>query len=102
LALFCVFSDVSFPIVSVYTILAFIEFLADSKLAAPTILNYISSAKSKLKLAWTSIASFESPQVSLALLSLSKNAPRAPTIKPVFSPQQFLSLLLYSSKLPLH
>jgi hypothetical protein len=47
LAIFALFYDVSFPSVSVPTILSFIEFLADNGYVAPTIRTYISSIKSK-------------------------------------------------------
>jgi hypothetical protein len=72
LAIFALFYDVSFPSVSVPTILSFIEFLADNGYAAPTIRTYISSIKSKFNSAGLSVSSFSSPQVSLALISLSK------------------------------
>jgi integrase len=102
LALFALFYDVSFPSVSIPTILSFIEFLADNHYAAPTIHTYISSIKSKFNSVGLSVSGFFSPQVSLALISLSKNWVPNVSLKPVFSPSQFLKLILQSSSLPLH
>jgi hypothetical protein len=55
------------------TLLSFIEFLGDNHLAPPTIRNYISSVKSNFNSVGLCVSSFNSPQISLALLSLSKN-----------------------------
>jgi hypothetical protein len=72
LALFCLFYDVHFPVVSIPVLLSFIEFISDNHLSPPTIRNYISSIKSKFKLAGVSVIAFDSSQLSLALVSLSK------------------------------
>jgi hypothetical protein len=47
LALFCMFFYVNFPKVSIHTLLSFIVFLAENKLAVATIRNYVSSIKTR-------------------------------------------------------
>jgi hypothetical protein len=102
LALFALFYGVSFPAVSIPTLLSFIEFLADNGYAAPTIRTYFSSIKSKFNAVGLSVSSFASPQISLALISLSKNWVPSVSLKPVLSPSQLLKLILHSTLLPLH
>jgi hypothetical protein len=49
LAAFCIYYDVSFPLVNIHTLLSFIEFRINSNLAVPTVKNYVSSIKSHFK-----------------------------------------------------
>jgi hypothetical protein len=81
--------------------LSFLEFLIASNLSVPTVRNYVSSIKSFFKLHNVSIQVFESPQLSLALSSLSKNWVPSVSLKPVFTPQQFIQLINHVSHLPL-
>jgi hypothetical protein len=64
LALFCLYNDLSFPGINIYTLLSFMEFLLDSGLSIPTVKNYISSVKSSFKVSNVSIQVFESPRLS--------------------------------------
>jgi hypothetical protein len=102
LALFCLYYDVSFPAVHVFTLLSFLEFLIYSQLLVPTVRNYVTSIKSCFKLNNVSIHSFDSPQLTLALPSLSKNWVPNVSLKPVFTPSQFIQLIAQVSHLPLH
>jgi hypothetical protein len=56
LATFCNFYEVNFPA----TLLSFVEFLADNKLAPCTIKNYISSIKSTFRWIDMDVSQFES------------------------------------------
>jgi hypothetical protein len=69
LALFCLYYDVSFPSVHIFTMLSFLEFLIASNLSVPKVRDYVPSIKSLFKLHIVSIQVFESPQLSLALSS---------------------------------
>jgi hypothetical protein len=69
LAMFTLYYDVSFPVISIFTLLSFIEFLLDNKLSVPTVKNYVSSIKSAFKTSNVPITAFESPQLTLALSS---------------------------------
>jgi hypothetical protein len=102
LALFCLFHDVQFPGISIFTLLSFIEFLLDSNLSIPTVKNYVSSVKSAFKSSNISIEVFNSQQLSLALASLNKAWRPAVSSKPVFSPSQFPVLISHCTRLPLH
>jgi integrase len=102
LALFCLYNDLSFPGIHIYTLLSFMEFLLDSGLSIPTVKNYISSVKSSFKASNISIQVFESPQLALAMSSLSKSWRPEVSAKPVLSPQQFSMLILQCARLPLH
>jgi hypothetical protein len=66
LALFTLYYDVAFPVISVFTLLSFM----DNNLSVPTVNNYISSIKSAFKTTNVPISAFESPQLTLALSSL--------------------------------
>jgi hypothetical protein len=46
LAMFCIFFDLEFPLVSEFTLLAFLEFLVESSLSVASIKNYFSAIKS--------------------------------------------------------
>jgi integrase len=83
-------------------LLSFIEFLADNHLAPPTIRNYISSIKSNFNSVGLCVSAFNSPHISLALLSLSKNWVPNVSLKLVFTPSQFIQHIIHSSRLPLH
>jgi hypothetical protein len=61
LAMFCLFHAVSFPGVSIFTVLAFVKFLYDNQISVPTIKNYLSSIKSLFKLHNLHIVAFQSP-----------------------------------------
>jgi integrase len=102
LAMFCLFHDVPFPGVSIFTVLAFIEFLFDNHISVPTIKNYLSSIKSLFKLHNVYIISFQSLQVSMALASLSKNCIPKVISKPILSPSQFLAFINHTLNFPLH
>jgi hypothetical protein len=102
MAVFCLYHDIPFPGVSVFTILAYIEFLFDNGISVPTIKNYVSALKSMFKLHNVSHGPFDSPQVSLALLSLTKNTIPAPINKPILAPHQFCSLVNQTVRFPLH
>jgi integrase len=102
LALFCLYNDLSFPGIGILTLLSFMEFLLDSNLGVPTVKNYISSVKSAFKAASVSIEVFDSPQLALALSSLTKSWRPQVSAKPVLSPQQFSNLISHCSRLPLH
>jgi hypothetical protein len=93
---------VAFPVISVFTLLSFIEFLMDNNLSVPTVKNYVSSIKSAFKTTNVPISAFESPQLTLALSSLSKNWRPPISIKPVLSPSQFSQIIHNSRRLPLH
>jgi hypothetical protein len=73
LSLFCLYNDRSFPGINIYTLLSFVEFLLDSNLSMPTVKNYVSSVKSAFKSSNVSIQVFDSPQLALAMSSLSKS-----------------------------
>jgi hypothetical protein len=92
LALFCMFFDVNFPKVSIHTLLSFIVFLAENKLAVATIRNYVSSIKTRFKVLSIPIEVFESPHHTLMFTSLSKSQIVTAPYKPIFSPTQFVSL----------
>jgi integrase len=94
--------DVPFPVISIFTLLSFIEFLMDNNLSVPTVKNYISSIKSAFKTSNVSISAFESTQLTLALSSLSKNWRPPISIKPVISPSQFSQIIHNARRLPLH
>jgi uncharacterized membrane protein YesL len=102
LALFTLFYDLAFPIISIFTLLSFIEFLHDNSLTVPTIKNYISSIKTKFTSSNILVQVFNSPQCALTLTSLSKNYTPPISIKPVFSPQQLVRLINHCARLPLH
>jgi hypothetical protein len=102
LALFCVYNDVLFPGISIFTLLSFMEFLLDSNLSAPTIENYVSSVKSAFKSCNLCIQVFDSPQLTLALSSLYKSWRPAVSAKPVFDPSQFSALISQCVRLPLY
>jgi hypothetical protein len=70
LALFSIYYDVSFPLISIYTLLSFIEFLLSSNLSVPTVKNYISSIKSHFKANNVCVEVFSSHHLTLALSSL--------------------------------
>jgi hypothetical protein len=55
LALFCLYYDVAFPAVHIFTLLSFLEFLIFSKLSVPSVRNYVSSIKSHFKLVNVSV-----------------------------------------------
>jgi hypothetical protein len=88
--------------VTVQTVLSFIEFLVASNLAIPTIKNYITSIKSHFKANSVSVEVFGSHHLTLALSSLSKNYSPSTSIKPIFSPLQFIQLINSTVHLPLH
>jgi integrase len=102
MAVFCLYHDIPFPGVSVFTILAYIEFLFDNGISVPTIKNYVSALKSLFKLHNVSHGPFDAPQVSLALLSLTKNTIPPPINKPILAPHQFCSLVNQTVGFPLH
>jgi hypothetical protein len=93
---------VAFPLIGIHTLLAFIEFLIASDLAVPTVKNYVSSVKTYFKSNGVNIEVFNSHQLALTLASLSKNYSPPVSLKPIFSPQQFLQLINFSNLLPLH
>jgi integrase len=101
LALFCMFFDVNFPKISIHTLLSFIVFLADNKLAVATVRNYVSSIKTRFKVLSISVEIFESPHVTLMFTSLSKSQVVTAPYKPNFSPTQFVSLANRVLMLPL-
>jgi integrase len=102
LALFTLFYDLAFPNISIFTLLSFIEFLNDNNLTVPTIKNYVSSIKTKFSSCNVSVEVFLSPQCTLTLSSLSKNYSPPVSIKPVFTPQQFVRLVTQCARMPLH
>jgi integrase len=102
LAIFCLYHDVAFPGVSVFTVLAFIEFLNDNGISVPTIKNYISAVKSMFKLHNVACNAFDSPQISLALMSLTKNSIPSSVVKPILSPHQFALIINQTLRFPLH
>jgi integrase len=102
LASFCTYYDVVFPAISIHTLLSFIEFLLSSSLSVPTVKNYITSVKSFFKANGVSVEVFSSHHLTLALSSLNKNYSPSSSLKPIFSPQQFLHLIIASNQLPLH
>jgi hypothetical protein len=102
LALFTLFYDLAFPNITIFTLLSFIEFLNDNNLTVPTIKNYVSSIKTKFSSCNISVEVFLSPQCTLTLSSLSKNYSPPISIKPVFTPQQFVCLVTQSVRMPLH
>jgi integrase len=79
-----------------------VEFLLDSNLSIPTVKNYVSSVKSSFKSSNVSVQVFESPQLALAMASLSKSWRPQVSPKPVLSPHQFSKLILHCFRLPLH
>jgi hypothetical protein len=81
LAMFCVFFDLEFPLLSEFSLLAFLEILVESSLGVATIKNYFSAIKSYFM-------SFNIPvtQLTLALTSLTKNSIPVNSCKPVLSP----------------
>jgi hypothetical protein len=79
-----------------------VEFLFDNNISVPTIKNYLSSIKSLFKLYNVHIMAFQSPQVSMALASLSKNCIPSVICKPIFSPSQFLAFINHTLNFPLH
>jgi hypothetical protein len=102
LAIFCLYHDVAFPGVSVFTILAFIEFLNDNGISVPTIKNYIFAVKSMFKLHNVSCNAFDSPQISFALMSLTKNSVPSSVVKPILSPHQFALIINQTLRFPWH
>jgi integrase len=102
LASFCIYYDVAFPLIGIHTLLAFIEFLISSDLAVPTVKNYVSSIKTYFKCNGVNIEVFNSHQLALTLSSLTKNYSPPVSLKPIFSPQQFVQLIKFSNQLPLH
>jgi hypothetical protein len=101
LAMFCVFFDLEFTLVSQFTLLAFLEFLVESSLVVATIKNYFSAIKSYFMSFNIPVPHFSSHQLTLALTSLSKNSIPVISCKPVLSPSQFETLLYRSTFLPL-
>jgi hypothetical protein len=102
LALFCHHFSLPFPLVSLPTLLTFLEFLAASGLYVPTIKNYFSAVKSHFRAASIPILPFLSPHLALAISSLEKNSPPSLPSKPVFTPSQLIALFSRLSTLPLH
>jgi hypothetical protein len=74
LAMFCVFFDLEFPLVSEITLLAFLEFLVESSLGVASIKNYFSAIKSYFMSFNIPVTNFASHQLTLALTSLTKNS----------------------------
>jgi hypothetical protein len=93
LATFCIFYNLQFPNVGVATILAFVEFLADNKLAKATIKNYIGFIKAEYKSLDFNIVNFQSHLIKLAIKSLEKNSTVKYRPKPILDVQQILQLL---------
>jgi hypothetical protein len=102
LAIFCLYYDLQFPLITVHVLLTFIEFLLDSSLSVQTIKNYVSTIKSSFKLHNVPIAPFLSPQLTLTLASLNKNWIPNLSLKPVISPVHLASIISYSKKFPLN
>jgi integrase len=73
-----------------------------SELAVPTVKNYVSSIKTYFKCNCVNIEVFYSHQLALTHSSLTKNYSPPVSLKPIFSPQQFVQFLNFSNQLPLH
>jgi integrase len=99
LALFTVYFDLDLKNMQLFSLLAFVEFLVDSKLTVATIKNYLTSLKSKFKLLGLPITVFDSPKLALAIASLEKNNPVIPKHKPILSPTQFKMMYTLSESL---
>jgi hypothetical protein len=93
---------VSFPLITIHTLLSFIEFLLFSNLSVPTVKNYITSVKSFFKSNSISVEVFASHHLTLASSSINKNYSPPISLKLIFSPHQFLHLIISTSQLPLH
>jgi integrase len=100
--MFCTYYDVCFPAIGIHTLLSFIEFLINSNLSVPTVKNYVTSIKSFFKANSLPSEVFLSHHLTLALASLTKNYSPPTSIKLIFTPQQFLQLIVSSAHLPLH
>jgi hypothetical protein len=87
--------------IEIFSLLAFIEFLVDSKLTVATIINYMSALKCKLNALSIKTAAFHSPRVALVLVSLEKNKKVMFKPKPVITPALFHSLFIIAEVLPL-
>jgi integrase len=102
LAVFCIFYDLPFPIVSVLTLLTFVEFLADNNLSPATISNYLSSCKSKFKSMGLAIENFNNHLLKLSIRSLYKNAVVKYKKKYIVNIEQFQQLILAMQDHPLY
>jgi integrase len=101
LASFCILYELKFLQVAVTTILSFIEFLADSRLAPATIKNYLCSVKANFCRLGMDIVNFESNLIKLALRSLECNAIIRYKLKPILSIIQVQQLLAAAFSQPL-
>jgi hypothetical protein len=99
--MFLIFHELPVKNIQIFTVLAFIEFLAFSKFSPPTIKNYISSIKSKLNILGIKTRAFQSPRVVIAITSLCKNKILQVKPKPIITPVQFQTLYLNAETLPL-
>jgi hypothetical protein len=101
LAMFCAYYDVSFPAIGIDTLLLFIKFLINSNLSVPTVKNYVTSINSFFKANSLPSEVFLSHYLTLALASLTKKYSPPTSIKLIFTPQQFMQLIISSTHLPL-
>jgi integrase len=99
--MYAIFYELSIKNIEIFSLLAFIEFLVDSKLTVATIKNYISALKAKLNALGIKTAAFHSPRVALVLLSLEKHQKVMFKPKPIITPVQFQSLFIKAEVLPL-
>jgi hypothetical protein len=101
LASFCILYELRFPQVAVTTILSFIEFLADNKLAPATVKNYLCAIKANFRRLGIDTVNFESNLIKLALRSLGRNATIRYKPKPILSITQVQQLLVAAYSQPL-
>jgi integrase len=101
-AMFCILFSLPFPQVSVATLLAFIEFMADNKYNVATVRNYISACKTKFKQLQLCIVPFQSELIKYSFRSLEINAPNQYKIKLVLIFKQVHDLIEVMSSHPLY
>jgi integrase len=92
--MFLIFHELSVVDIHTFTVLAFIEFLAASKLSVSTIKNYISSIKSKLNILGIKATAFYSPRVAIVITSLEKSKVF------VMKPEDFQAVFTQAERLP--
>jgi hypothetical protein len=98
--MYAIFHEIDIRNVQIFMLLAFVEFLVDSKLAIATIKNYISSLKARFNMLTLKTGEFQSPKLSFMLASLEKNQHVKFKPKPIITTLQFKTIFIKSQSLP--